>query len=154
LVGGISPNGSQLAIIKERDSYAIAMTYDTALGKITAFCVVDWNLLSRPLEVRFESENKFYSRHDTYRVPFVITPTSSLSHSITCGERQPLDELQQRHFDVDNAHEWVVRSSKRICWIPPGYVGLHHFSYVWDGDVLIMGGQDGMVRKLTFRKLY
>lgn len=55
------------------------------------------------------------------------------------------------HLSVDDTHEWVVSRSGRVCWIPPGYIGSIEPSYCWVGSSLIMVGQDGMLRKLTFQ---
>ena len=151
-VGGILPSGSRFVILKDRGSSTIAKMYNIEDGECTTanFCVCNWS--SHPLEVRFESENKFYSHHDTFRTPFIISPpTLSNGQSITPGEKQPLDD--RRLYDVDDAHEWVVCSSKRICWIPPGYIGSGRRCHWWAGDTLIMFGQDGVIRKLTFRKM-
>ena len=65
-----------------------------------------------------------------------------------------LSELPEKRWDpsVDDAYEWVVCGSQRVCWIPPGYIGLAQPSHCWAGLSLLMVGQDGMLRKLTFRK--
>ena len=64
----------------------------------------------------------------------------------------PLSNQTQegRYLDVNDTREWVVSGPKRICWIPPGYIGTTQSSYCWIGYSLIMAGQDGMLRKLTF----
>ena len=54
-------------------------------------------------------------------------------------------------LDLDETQEWVVSGSKKICWIPPGYIGSVQPSYHWIGHSLVMAGQDGVLRKLTFR---
>ena len=153
LVGGISPDASRLVIIQ--DYHLNVEVRNTADGGLDGNAMLGLTWPSYPLEIRFESENKFYSYHDRCRTPFIISPSTSRSndHSITCGEQQALDERSRRHCDVDGAHEWVVCSSKRICWIPPGYIGSGRCCHAWAGDVLVMAGQDGVIRKLTFRKM-
>ena len=151
-VGGISPSGSKFVTLTSCGLQTYVETWDTGGGSHMGLCKFDWNLSLHPLEVEFESENKFYSHHDTGSIPFVI-PTSRYAHEVTPGETEPSDEPLRRHYDVDDAHEWVVCSSKRICWIPPGYIGSNRRCHWWAGDMLIMFGQDGVLRKLTFRKL-
>ena len=156
LVGGISPRGSRLAIWKEDGLSTRVETRNAADGSLKENSMVGWGWRSHPLEVKFESENKFYSYHDTYRIPFVISPISpstSDTYSVTRGEEQPFDERPRRLYDVDDAHEWVVCSSERVCWIPPGYIGSGGCCHQWAGDVLVMIGQDRVLRSLTFRKL-
>ena len=154
-VGGISPSGSKFVALTSAGSHTYIETRNTGDGGRKGLCKIVWDLPSHPLEIRFESENKFYSHHDTFRTPFIVSPSTShvCAYSITRGENQPLDELPPRYYDVDDAHEWVVCSSKRICWIPPGYIGSGHYGHWWAGDVLVMFGQDGVLRSLTFRKL-
>ena len=153
LVGGISPNGSKFVTLTRHGPHTYVETRNTGDGEPGGLHKLHRNLSLHPLEIRFESENKFYSHHDTYRIPFIISPSteSFFGYSITCGEEQPLDK--RRHYDIDDAHEWVVGSSKRICWIPPGYIGSDRRCHWWAGDTLIMFGQDGVLRKLAFRKL-
>ena len=64
--------------------------------------------------------------------------------------RTPIPTKSGRDLDIDDAHEWVVSDSKKICWIPPGYIRPTGLSYCWAGSSLVMVGQDGELRKLTF----
>ena len=152
-VGGMSPSGSLLVVLRDYGSGAAVEIRNTEDGRNMAVgnTCLDWP--SYPLEVRFKSETEFHSCHNTYHVPFILSPPTSDKCSITRGEKQPLDERPQRHYNVDDAQGWVVGSSKRICWIPPGYIGSGRCCHAWAGDVLVMVGQDGVIRKLTFRKL-
>ena len=155
LTCGISPSGSNFVTLTSYGLHTYVETRNTGDGRPRGSCNFDWNQSLHPPEIRFESENKFYCHHDTGRIPFVIStsPLASPVHCITPGTNQPSAERPRRHYDVDDAHEWVVCFSKRICWIPPGYIGSDPCGHAWNGNVLIMGGQDGIVRKLTFRKL-
>ena len=61
--------------------------------------------------------------------------------------------VQRKCYDVDNTCEWVISDSKKICWIPPGYIGSVQSSYHWaSGNSLVMAGKDGRSRILTFRR--
>ena len=154
VASGISPSGSRLVVLKNNGPCTDVGTWNIGDGRPEAFSLIRRNWPSHPLEIKFESEDKFYSYHDTCRIPFTISPLTTpgvCSHSITRGEQQPLDERRRIHCDVDDAHEWVVSFSKRICWIPPVYIGSDRRCHWWAGDTLIMFGQDGVLRKLTFR---
>jgi hypothetical protein len=110
--------------------------------------------LIHPLDITFDSETRFYSHHGNYRIPYLISSSGSAapSHSITRRNRASSTGGQQRKcYRVDDTYEWVIDGSERICWIPPGYIGSDQPSYCWAaGYSLIMAGQDGTLRKLTF----
>ena len=151
-VGGISPSGSRLAVLDNNDSRTHVWMFDTKNGSCRAVEPIGGHWPGHPLEIKFKSEDEFYSQHESYRIPFTISSSGANTYSITrCGPL-PAAEQPQRYYDVDEAREWVVRSSKRICWIPPGYIGSHEHSYCWIGNTLFMAGQDEVVRKLTFRE--
>ena len=57
-----------------------------------------------------------------------------------------------RYYNLDDTREWVTCPTKRICWIPPGYIGSGNGSHCWAGNVLVMVGHDGVLRMLTFRE--
>ena len=150
LVGAISPSGSRLvALDGDRNSTYVRM-WDTENGGKYRFLPVRQPWPSHVLEIKFESEDQFYSQHEGYRIPFTISSPSANTYSITRHEQLP--SPNQRYYDVDNAREWVVSFSKRICWIPPGYIGSAENSYCWAGNALVMVGQDGVLRKLSFRE--
>ena len=157
MIGGISPGGSRLVVMDNRGSLALVWVWSIGSRKLEAMESAGSPWSTFPLEIRFESEDEFSSHHDSYRISFVISPseqdTHKYSHSVIRREQLPsVAERSQRYYDVDNAHEWVVCSSKRICWIPPGYIGSGDDGYWWTGDMLFMFGQDRVLRKLTFRK--
>ena len=155
-VGGISPSGSRLVVMDEHGSRTLIWVWNTGSGECEAEKCVGLPWPTHPLEIGFESEDEFISHHDSYRVPFGISPAEQdphgHSHSVIRREQLPLAERPQRYYDVDDAREWVVCPSKRICWIPPGYIGSGDDGYWWAGDMLIMFGQDKVLRNLTFQK--
>ena len=148
-IGGISPNGSRLAVISYSGVSAGVRAWDTENGTRVADIRVRLPWFTHPLKIKFESEDKFYSHHDTFRIPFTISSSSIIRH-----ERLPPAEQPQRRYRVDNSRQWIIGSSKRVCWMPPEYIrrGEVEESYCWVGNTLIMAGQDGVVRKLTFRE--
>ena len=148
----ISPSGSKFVTLTSIGQTTYVEARKTGNASPEWFREFRWDLSLPPLEIRFESEDKFYICHDTYRTHFVIS-TSHYPQTTTPCKKEPSDKRPLWHCDVDDAHEWVVGSSKRICWIPPGYIGSDRCCHWWAGDMLIMLGQDGVLRKLTFRKL-
>jgi hypothetical protein len=143
MVGGISPNGSWLLAINGYGPSSLVQMWDTGNGTRVAEIPVGLPWPTDPLQIKFESEDKFYSNHDTFRVPFTISGLSIIRHEQVPPAKQP-----QRHYDLDGSCEWIVRSSKRVFWVPPEYIGPN----CWVGNMLITVGQDGVLRKLTFRE--
>ena len=147
-IGGISPSGAWLVVFYDVGNQTCISIRDAQKGELKTKLLVD---LIHPLDITFDSESRFYSHHDTYRVPYDYD-WSSRDRSYIIS---PLDRrlpLIERYYDVDDTCEWVVADSKKICWIPPGYIGSAQSSYCWVGCSLVMAGQDGMLRKLTFRE--
>ena len=134
------------------------MTRDTSNG-MSRICVrnaqngqVDAQLkcASAP-DIEFTSDAEFCSHHDGYRLSYSLN-SQGLGHFATVVPPSLVPPQERRYFDVDDAHEWVVSGLKKICWIPPGYIGLTPPSYCWVGYSLLMAGQDGILRKLTFSR--
>jgi len=134
-------------------AFALLVTFHNADHSICLWSVpdgrplrqVDGSLAQPPCDITFGSESTFFSHHDTYRIPYSIVP----GYPIFRGKRSP-ERARGRQYCVDDKHEWVVGGSRRICWIPPGYIGSAQASHCWAGSTLVMAGQDGTLRKLTF----
>ena len=153
LVGAISPSGSRLVVLGGNDNLPAVWTWDTKTGWCKVLQSAGPPLPIHILGIKFVSEDHFYSQHEAHRVHFTISWSSACTHSIIRHEKFPLSEQLRRNYDVDNTREWVVSFSKRICWIPAGYIGsAENTSYCWAGNVLLMVGQDGVLRKLSFRE--
>jgi hypothetical protein len=65
----------------------------------------------------------------------------------------PGEEILPVHpYALDDNLEWVVDAkSRRVCWLPPGYISGIEDGHFFVGSSIVMGGQDGIVRRLTFR---
>ena len=155
LVGGISPDGSRLVVIEGDGSFFIVRLFRTGDGT----CIGELNgdgpwCRNSNLKIEFESEDRFSFDHDHDRIHFIISQSTSSSpnhpYSIRLGAPS-LAKQPRRFYNVADGREWVTGSSERICWIPPGYIGSANRSYGWAGDTLIMSGDDGVLRKITFR---
>jgi len=108
----------------------------------------------------FDSENRFYLKIDGpgwhVQIPHDIIPSPSgdYSHTITKEEPVPLSEPRATPpYTLDANCEWVIDAeSRKICWISPGNVRRGNGGHFWAGLSLVMVGDDGVVRKLTFKE--
>jgi WD40 repeat protein len=128
-------------------------------------------LAKRPLEhgdfvigevydVTFDSETRFHLKVDGLeghvQIPHDITssPSGPHSHTIIKGQPVPLSEPRETpSYTLDANREWVIDAkSRRICWISPGNVRRGNGGHFWAGLSLVMVGDDGVVRKLSFKE--
>ena len=110
-------------------------------------------------DVTFDSETKFYLKIDGpgwhVQVPYEIIPSplGRYSHTMIQGEPVPLPKPQATPYSLDTNCEWVIDAeSRKICWISPGNVRRGDGGHFWAGLSLVMVGDDGVVRKLTFKE--
>lgn len=154
--GGISPGGSRLATLHNTHHSTHIYLRDVRNGELQAHLPLDPLLPTNAIGFKFTSNDRFYSQYDTYRIPYFIALESGThNHSIIelrHKELPPVKRSHQRYYDVDDTREWVISSSKRVCWVPPGFIGSGYHSYCWGGSTLVMVGQDGQLRGLTFRR--
>ena len=107
-------------------------------------------------DIIFDSETRFHLKIDRsgqhVQIPYDITatPSGGFSHTITRGEPMPLPEPP---YTLDTNCEWVLDAqSRKICWIPPGNIRRGEDGHFWVGSSLVMAGDDGVVRKISFRE--
>ena len=153
-VCGISPAGTRIVTVTFHDSrHAASICLRGAKdGRVQAELSVD-GFNSSPLHITFDSETRFYSHHNNYRVPYGFEIGHwGHTHTVIRHEQQPWTvESSERRYEVDSSREWVVSGSERICWVPQGYIRSTEDGYLWVGsDDLVMLGEDGVLRKLTF----
>ena len=111
-------------------------------------------------DLTFVSETRFHLKVDSpgwhVQIPYdvIASPSGSCSHTITKGELVHLSEPRVTPpYALDANCEWVVDAeSRKLCWISPGNVRRGSGGHFWVGLSLIMVGDDGVVRKLTFRE--
>ena len=152
-IGRISPTGARLVTCHDGRHQTYICIWSARDGKLEEKIVVDPPRLARPFEIIFRSDDEFFIQNDTHRIIHDISWSQGApNRSITRVERSPMAAQLQRYYDVDDNLEWVVSDAKRICWIPPGYIRSAQNSYCWVGHSLVMVGQDGTLRKLTFRE--
>jgi hypothetical protein len=111
-------------------------------------------------DVAFDSETRFHlkidgpGRHVQIPHDIVPSPVGPHSHTITKGEPVALSEPRiTPPYTLDANCEWVVDAeSRKICWISPGNVRRGNGGHFWAGLSLVMVGDDGVVRKLSFKE--
>jgi hypothetical protein len=103
---------------------------------------------SATTEAQFHTKDLRVDRR--IRATFALTPAE---------ERVDLQELPGRWippaspYELDESLEWVVDGkSRKVCWLPPGYVSGVENGYFFVGSSIVMAGRDGILRKLTFRE--
>jgi len=56
-------------------------------------------------------------------------------------------------YTLDANCEWVLDAqSRKTCWISPGNLRRGDGGHFWAGQSLVMVGDDGVVRKVSFRE--
>jgi WD40 repeat protein len=111
-------------------------------------------------DVAFDSNTRFHLKIDGpgqhFQVPYDIIPSPSRRYSPTITKRKPMPLSEPREappYTLDANCEWVVDAeSRKICWVSPGNVRRGNGGHFWAGLSLVMVGDDGVVRKLSFRE--
>ena len=151
---GISQAGTWLLTFHHVGHATHICVWNTRNGQLQAKLLVD-KFNSSPPHITFDSETRFHSHHDSYHVPYDLnfSPGADTTHPITRHKPQPWTVVQsiERQYEVESSREWVTSGSKRICWIPPGYIGLAEGDYYWvEPNILVMNGEDGTSRMFSF----
>ena len=160
-LSGLSPMRTRVVTVHR--SPRLKLTVEDVEGRST--------IMSRPLEyddfgegtvcdLGFDSETSFYLKIDEpgrrIQVPYNIIPSSPgrYSHTIARGEPVLLSEPRATlPYTLDANCKWVLDpESRKICWIPPGNLRRGYGGHFWAGLSLVMVGDDGAVRKLSFRE--
>ena len=150
-LGRISPTAVRLVTLHTVERLDLVRTHiclwNTHSGGLDAW--LEYAPLPHPFDVKFTSDTEFWLNYSAICKFYTIKPCGLIN-----DDKQPRSlrkgSQKRRYLDIDDAHEWVVSGSKRVCWIPPGYIGSVQHSYCWVGCSLIMVGRDGTLRKLTF----
>jgi WD40 repeat protein len=108
----------------------------------------------------FDSTTRFHLKIDGperhVKIPYDIVPSPSGFHSYTITKAEPVPLSEPRvipPYKLDANCEWVVDAkSRKICWVSPGNVRRGNGGHFWAGLELVMVGDDGVVRKISFRE--
>ena len=125
-----------LAILSPKDDLAMGEVYDLTFG----------------------SETRFYLKIDGpgwhVQVPHDIIESPSGCHSHTMIRGKPVILSEPRatpSYSLDANCEWVLDAkSRKVCWMSPGNIRRGDGGHFWAGSSLVMVGDDGIVRKVTF----
>ena len=136
---------------------------DTKYGTMVAILPLKHNDLRmmKVYDLTFDSDTRFYLKIDGpglhVKVPYniVTSPLGNYSHSMIKGEPVPLLEPRKTPpYTLDANYEWVMDTeSRKICWIPPRHIRRGNGGHFWVGLSLFMVGDDGIMRRLTFKAL-
>jgi WD40 repeat protein len=160
-LGGLSPEGTLIVTIYGSPLQELRVK-DAKAGTVLAKLPLEHNDLGtgKVYDVTFDSETRFNLKIDGpgwhIQVPHDITAPrwGRRSHTITKGEPVPLTEPRTTPpYTLDANCEWVVDAkSRKICWISPGDVRRGDGGHFWAGLELVMVGDDGVVRKVSFKE--
>jgi len=106
-------------------------------------------------DITFASETRFYLKTDGpgqhVQIPYDIAVRE---YQDTIEKRVPMTLSELRAvppYTLDANCEWVLDAqSRKICWISPGNLRRGNGSHFWAGQSLVMVGDDGVVRKVSF----
>ena len=110
-------------------------------------------------DIIFDSETIFHltidrpGQHIQIRYDIVASPSGHHSHTVTRGGRvRLLAPRTEPAYTLDVNCEWVLDAKRRkVCWISPGDIRRGDGGHFWAGSSLVMVGDDGVVRKVTFK---
>ena len=160
LSSGLSPKRTHIVTIYGPPRRELRVK-DAKDGTILANLPLDDDLAAGEVyDVTFDSEIRFHLKIDGpehhVQIPYDITasPSGTYSHTIIMGEPAALLEPRKTPpYTLDENFEWVLDAkSRKICWIPPGNVRRGGGGHFWVGLSLVMAGDDGVVRKLSFKE--
>ena len=156
---GLSPACTTMVTIYNPNAWTV-LVYDTKRGGLLAAVEDDRLGSGEVYDITFDSETRFYLKIDGpeqhVQISYDITPSPSdgFLHTITKGEPMPLSEPRATPpYTLDVNCEWVLDAKfRKICWISPGDVRRGDGGHFWNGLSLIMVGDDGVVRKVSFKE--
>jgi len=159
-LSGLSPGCTQIATVYNAPQLELHVR-DARDGIILASLPLKLGEfgVGKVYDLIFESETRFNLKIDGpgwhVQIPYNIIPSLLGPHPymITKGEPVPLSESQPTPpYTLDENCEWVLDAeSRRICWISPQNLWRGSGGHFWVGLSLVMVGDDGIVRKLTFK---
>ena len=161
-LSGLSPKCTRVATIYGSPRWELRVK-DAKDGTILASLPTDHydgSGIGEVYDLAFDSETRFHLKVGgagrNVQIPHDIIPSPSgrYSNTITKGEPVPSSEPRTTPpYSLDTACEWVLDAeSRRVCWISPGNVRRGNGGHFWAGLSLVMVGDDGVVRKLSFKE--
>ena len=160
LLCGLSPERTHIVTIYGSPRRGLRVK-DAKDGTILANLPLDDDLATGEVyALTFDSETRFHlkidgpGQHIQIHYDITASPSGSYSHTITKGEPAPLPEPRKTSpYSLDANFEWVLDTeSRKVCWIPPRNIRRVSGGHFWVGLSLVMVGDDGVVRKLSFKE--
>ena len=160
LLGGLSPKRTRIITVYSSPQWEVRVK-NAKDGMVLANLYLDSGSgLGEVYDLTFDSETRFYLKVDGpgwhVQIPhdIITSPSGNYSHTITQGEPEPLPEARATpSYTLDTNCEWVIDAeSRKICWISPGNIRRGNGGHFWAGLSLVMVGDDGVVRKVSFKE--
>ena len=164
LLSGFSPKRARVVTVYSLPRPELRVK-DTRRGIMLASLPLEHNGMGsmgklEAYDLIFDSETRFYLKMhgpgQHVQIPYdIVAPSSGhYSHTLTVGKPEPLSEAWEiPPYTLDANCEWVLDAeSRKVCWISPGNVRRGNGGHFWAGLSLVMIGNDGVVRKLTFKE--
>jgi hypothetical protein len=163
LLYGLSPAYTKIAILHAESTQMKIWVNDAKHGGLLASLPLKSpHLIGEEVyDLIFDSETsislKIYGpglQHVSILLDITPSSSSGLSHTIT--RREPIYLSKRRAtppYILDANCEWVLDAqSRKICWITPGNLRKGNGGHFWAGLSLVMVGDDGVVRKISFKE--
>jgi len=158
---GFSPGHTMIIVIGDADMEYLWVE-DVEHGTILAWIPLRYEIRMGEIHgLYFDSETRFYIQIDgpmaqRIKIPFniIAPPSDSDPYTIIRGEPVRSAKYPERpSYTFDANFEWVLDArSRKICWISPGNLRRGSGGHFWVGRSLVMVGDDGVVRKVTFKE--
>ena len=160
-LGGLSPECTWIVTVYGSPQRGLCVK-DAKDGTVLAnLCLPDNDVgVGEVYDLTFDSETRFYLKIDGpgwhVQIPYDVVASPSGGHPYTITKGEPVPLLEPRAtppYTLDANCEWVVDAEfRKISWISPGNIRRGDGGHFWVGLSLVMVGDDGVVRKLTFKE--
>ena len=146
-IGQFSPNAFLFVTIHTVGHLSCFFVWNPKDGRLLR--QLESTPLTHPLDIDFTCDSEFVLYHGKGSSCWYINRRARKISARQNYQPQSVRPRKQQ-YSIDKACEWVIRGSKRICWIPQGYIGATQPNHCWAGHSLVMAGQDGILRRLDF----
>jgi len=159
-LGGLSPECTRIVTVYGSPRRELQVK-DCKDGSVLAKLPLEGDFRTGEVyDLTFDSETMFRLKVDGpgkhVQIPYEIaaSPSGQYSHTITKGESLQLSEPRAKPpYTLDANCEWVLDArARKICWISPGDIRKGNGGHFWAGTSLVMVGEDGVVRKVSFKE--
>ena len=160
-LSGLSPNCTRVVTVYDAPRRELRVTDGKDRSILANLSLADDDFgTGKVYDLTFDSETRFHLKLDGpgwhVQIPYDIIPSPSgpYSYTITQGEPVPLSEPRVKSsYTLDTNCEWVLDAdSRKICWISPVDLRRGSGGHFWAGLSLVMVGDDGIIRKVTFEE--